>query len=105
MINNDTLVAFTPKQVEGINVSKFKLNECLEIQDSLFKKIALDSTLITSQIALNKSLQSEINTQNDIIDNHKRINLELKKTIKRQQIKAGVFGGSALAFLVLLLVK
>ncbi|HNQ21084.1 MAG TPA: hypothetical protein PKI46_08495 [Bacteroidales bacterium] len=111
IVGKDTLAAFTFEQVKQINVVKFNLDECKQIQDSLFKKIELDSTLISTQIALNKSLKSEIGIQKDIISNHTLINLELNKTLdkaikdnKRQRIKVGVLGGTTLVLSVTTLV-
>ena len=111
IIGKDTLAAFTFQQVKQFNIVKFNLDECKQIQDSLFKKIELDSTLISTQIALNKSLKSEIGIQKNIIDNHSLINLELNKTLdkaikdnKRQRIKVGVLGGTTLVLSVTTLV-
>ena len=43
IIGKDTLTAFTFEQIKQINLVKFNLDECKQIQDSLFKKIEFDS--------------------------------------------------------------
>lgn len=99
-VNKDTVIALTPAQVKIINLKKFDLDVCNEINDSLISKIKSDSVLIVHQNLLCVSLREQISTQGKIIDNNNAINSNLQKDLEkakklynRQKIKTGVMGG------------
>lgn len=100
IIDKDTIVAITAKQLQVVNSIKVNYDECKEIQDSLYAQISTDSLVITSQFEFIRKLTNEINTQGDIIGNEKAKNIktveQLNKSLKLcrvQKIKTGIIGG------------
>lgn len=112
VIDNDTVVCISSKQVRNLNLLKAKSDTYKEFIDTLLSQRSVDSSIIEAQALQIGSLNAEILYNKAITRNVEMVNQNLAsnnsslvKKLKLQKVQATIFGGIAVGIGTLFILK
>ena len=91
LLDNDTIFAFSRTQGENIAKAYLTLDQVIELYDSAMADIDRYQILESTQQDYMVSLNNQIATKDDIIDNQERIRDMINRQLKREKFKSKSF--------------